>query len=213
MLAFCWMIWRAIFFYCGLYTWQHIRSVPSVAGRVLLAAGICALVEAQVIAAQWHHGYFLRILLYGWIVSGLCALLSRVVIGAFHAYVRPHLRQTRNAVIVGGGANAVRISQEMQSHAEWKYNILGVVDSALAEMDGQSLPHLGRIADLEEILMRQVVDEVIVTLPVKSHYATIERVIVVCERVGVQVQYLEELFDVSWSSHCHRADQDRRRWC
>ena len=56
---------------------------------------------------------------------------------------------------------------------------------------------LGSIADLEKILMRQAVDEVIVTLPAKLHYSTIERVIEVCERVGVQVQYPEDLFDVS----------------
>ena len=117
MLASCWVIWRTIFFYCGLYTWQHILSVPGVVGRVLLATGLCALVEAQVIATQWHHGFFLRILFFASIVSGLCALLSRVVIGAFHAYVRPHFRKTRNALIVGGGANAVRISHELQSHA------------------------------------------------------------------------------------------------
>ena len=64
-------------------------------------------------------------------------------------------------------------------------------------------------ADLEKILMRQAVDEVIVTLPAKLHYSTIERVIEVCERVGVQVQYPEDLFDVSWSNHCHRDNRDQ----
>jgi exopolysaccharide biosynthesis polyprenyl glycosylphosphotransferase len=211
MLAFCWMIWRAIFFYCGLYTWQHVQSAPAVTGRVLLATGLCALVEAQVIAWQWRHGHFLRIMLYTWIVSALLALISRMSIGAFHLYVRPHLRSTRNAVIVGSGTAAARVSDELTAHAKWKYSILGVVDSAPAEIAGTSLRILGRIGDLEEILMRQVVDEVIVTLPLKSHYATIERVIAVCERVGVQVQYPEDPFDISWSGHCHRSDQDHRK--
>ncbi len=209
MLAFCWMIWRAVFFYCGLYAWQHLQTIQGVIGRVLLATGICALVEAQVIASQWHHGHFLRALIYTWLVSLLFALFSRAVISVFTIYVRPYLRQSRNAVIVGGGAHATRISHELNSHVEWKYNILGVVDSVPAGLDGGALPVLGRVGDLEEILMRQVVDEVIITLAVKSHYSTIERVIGVCERVGVQVQYPEDLFDVSWSSHCHRADQDR----
>ena len=78
-------------------------------------------------------------------------------------------------------------------------------------MDGASLHTLGRISDLEEILMRLVVDEVIVALPVKSHYGSIERVIAVCERVGVQVQYPGDLFDISWSSHCHRANEESSR--
>ena len=29
----CWIIWRATFCYCGLYTSQHVRSLEGVAGR------------------------------------------------------------------------------------------------------------------------------------------------------------------------------------
>lgn len=211
MLAFCWAIWRTIFCYCGLYTWQHIGSAASVAGRVALATGLCALVEGQVIAAQWHHGHFLRIALCVWLVSVISAVMARMAIGAFHAYIRPHLRQTRNAVIVGNATDATRVSDELKSHTEWKYSILGRVDPAFAGSSDALLPILGRISNLEEILMHQVVDEVIVSLPLKSHYAAIERVIAVCERAGVQVQYCEELFDISWSSHCHRVDQEQRK--
>lgn len=207
VLAFCWMLWRAVFFYCGLYTWQHIQTVPGVALRVLAATGICALVQAQAIAVQWHHGHYFQLLLYVWIASTCGVLLSRLVIGLFHAFVRPIFRRTRNAVIVGG-ANANRIAEELRSHSEWKYSLLGVVDSVPFDGEDMRLPALGRISELEEILMKQVVDEVVVTLPVKTHYSTIERVIAVCERVGVQVQYPEDPFDVSWSNHCHRADQD-----
>ena len=211
MLAICWMIWRAAFFYCGLYTWQHIRSAPGVAGRVALAAGFCALVQAWVIAAQWHHGHFLRIALYTWIASAICAVISRVAIGTFHIYIRPSLRRTRNAVIVSSSAGVADLVDELKSHTEWKYRVLGLVGSAPAEIAGTSLSILGRIGDLEEILMHQVVDEVIVTLSLKSHYAAIERVIAVCERVGVEVQYSEELFGISRSSHCHRADREQRK--
>lgn len=212
MVAFCWMIWRAIFFYCGLYTWQHIQSLVDVIARVLVATGICAIVEADVIASQWHHGHFLRVALYVWMSACVLALLSRWMIGAFQAYIRPHFRRTRHAVIVGNGASAVRACEELAAHPDWKYKVLGAVDSMPAELNETSLRMLGRVSDLEEILMRQVVDEVIVTLPLKSHYSTIERVIAVCERVGVQVQYGEELFDVSWSNHCQPTVQEHRKF-
>ena len=208
LLAFCWIIWRSIFFYSGLYTWQHIQTVPSVASRVLLATGLCALIEARIIATQWHHGHFLRILLCAWILSFLGAVISRVAIAAFCLYVRPHLRRTRNAVIVGNIASVAHASDDLNAHPEWKYKILGIVDPGPREIGEKQFRILGRIGDLEDILMRQAVDEVIITLPVKTHYATIERIIAVCERVGVQVQYPEDLFDVSWSSHCHRANED-----
>ncbi len=213
VLAFCWMIWRAVFFYSGLYEWRHIQQLRSLFGRIVLASGICALVDAQVISAQWHHGHFLRLILYSWIACIFCAVVSRAGIGAFHSFISPHLRRSRNAVIVGSRATAVRASSALMTHAKWKYKILGVVDCSSAGssvgMARGSVPIIGQVADLEEILMRQPVDEVIVTLSAKLHYSTIERVIEMCERVGVQVQYPEDLFDVSWSNHCHRDHQDQ----
>jgi exopolysaccharide biosynthesis polyprenyl glycosylphosphotransferase len=169
------------------------------------------VVAGQVISTQWHHGHFLRMVLYFWLTSTFLVLTSRAAIGAFHVYVRPHLRRTRNAVIVGGGERAARVCEELRNHLEWDYRMLGFVDSVSAEPLGSGGPNLGRVADLEDVLMRHVVDEVIVALPIKSHYTAIERVIAVCERIGVEVQYSEDLFDISWSGHCHHGDQEQRR--
>jgi exopolysaccharide biosynthesis polyprenyl glycosylphosphotransferase len=209
VLALCWAVWRFIFSYCGLYTWQHNQSAPGVLGRVGLATGLSACVAGQVVAVEWHHGRLLQIVLYAWIAGAFWALMSRVAFGLFYLYVRPLFRRTRSVVMIGSGQGAQRIREELKTHPEWSYKIIGFVDTVPVQSGSGFEPMLGRIGDLEEILMRQVVDEVIVALPVKSHYATIERVIAVCERVGVQVQYPEALFDVSWSSHCHRAEQNR----
>jgi exopolysaccharide biosynthesis polyprenyl glycosylphosphotransferase len=59
--------------------------------------------------------------------------------------------------------------------------------------------------------MKQVVDEVIITLPAKSQYGAIERAISICERVGVQVQYCDDLFDASRLGHCYRERYDNRK--
>lgn len=208
-LAFCWMVWRAIFFYCGLYEWQHIQTARSLLGRVVLASSICALVDAQVISMQWHHGHFLLIVLYSWIACAFFAITSRATIGAFHSFVSPHFRRTRNAVIVGSRTSAARTSDALMAHSKWKYKVLGVIDFSPSGISRTPLQVLGTVTDLESILMRQAVDEVIVTLSAKLHYSTIERVIEVCERVGVQVQYPEDMFDVSWSGHCHREHPDQ----
>jgi exopolysaccharide biosynthesis polyprenyl glycosylphosphotransferase len=210
-LALCWIVWRTIFSYCGLYTWQHVQSAKGVPGRVALAAGVSALVAGEVVASFWHHGHFARVAGYFWVAASGGALLSRVTICLFQIHVRPHLRRRRNAVIVGGGSRAARICEELRSHTEWNYNFLGFVDSVSREIPGSTEPLLGRISDLEDILMKQVVDEVIITLPVKSQFGAIERAISTCERVGVPVQYFDELFEVTRSTHCFREQHDHRK--
>ena len=56
---------------------------------------------------------------------------------------------------------------------------------------------LGTLDDLEALLAGNAVDQVLITLPVKSCYDAIQQAISTCERVGVEVQYLSDVFSVS----------------
>ncbi len=210
-IALCWMVWRTIFYYCGLYTWQHVQRANAVPGRVALAAGISALTAAAVVGSLWHHGHSLRVAVIFWVAAMGGALLSRVGICLFHLYVRPHFRRSRYAVIVGGGERAARFFEELRLHPEWDYKFLGYVDSMGADIPGHRSPLLGRLGDLEEILMKQIVDEVVVALPVRTQYAAIERTIAICKRVGVQVQYCEDMFETQRVGHRHREPFDEQR--
>ena len=211
VLALCWVVWRMIYSYCGLYTWQHVQTANGLPARIALATGLSALVAGEVVAALWHHGHFVRTATRFWIAATAAALLTRVVIGLIQLYVRPLLRRTKNAVIVGGGLRAARIREDLCSHPEWDYKFLGFIDPLGREIPGADDPLLGRISDLEEILMRQAIDEVIIALPAKTQYNAIERAISACERVGVQVQYFDDLFEESFSGHCYREPSDHRK--
>jgi exopolysaccharide biosynthesis polyprenyl glycosylphosphotransferase len=53
----------------------------------------------------------------------------------------------------------------------------------------------GSLAELESILMLRPVDEVLITLPIRSQYAEIQRTIETCWRVGVPCKYMADMFD------------------
>lgn len=197
LLILCCAMWRTIFWYCDLYTWRHVRSVGGIIARLGLATGLSALVAGCVIAVCWSHGHFWRNSLLFW-MPAFCSLAAiRGLMAAFCLYVHPHLRRRKNLIIVGSGARAERVHRELLFHPEWKYKLLGFVGGRRMS-DGEDTPvTLGRISDLEEILMRRAVDEVVIALPMKTQYEVIERVIAICERVGVQVQYNAEVFKTS----------------
>ena len=170
-------------------------------------------VAGQVIASQWHHGHFLRICLYFWLASMCCALTSRARDRShFSSMCGLIFAARRNAVIVGGGERACQSMRRTQSACGVELSRAGFcrLDCGRKSRVGMKRVLAGS-AISKTFLMREVVDEVIVALSIKSHYSTIERVIAVCERVGVQVQYCEDLFDVSWSGHCHVGDIEQRR--
>ena len=55
--------------------------------------------------------------------------------------------------------------------------------------------------------MRNAVDEVLIALPIKSHYAQIQSVIESCQRVGVRARYLADLFEMDCSAS--KVEDDR----
>jgi exopolysaccharide biosynthesis polyprenyl glycosylphosphotransferase len=72
---------------------------------------------------------------------------------------------------------------------------MGFVDSPAGEpVPAVSSRLLGTLDLLESILMRQAVDEVLIALPMRSHYAEIQRSIEICEQSGVRARYLADLF-------------------
>ncbi len=50
------------------------------------------------------------------------------------------------------------------------------------------------------MIVNNVVDEVLITLPVKSCYTQIQDAIEVCERLGVESKYLSEIFAPSFAT-------------
>jgi hypothetical protein len=64
---------------------------------------------------------------------------------------------------------------------------------------------IGDLSELEDILVRNPVDDVLITLPVKSCYAQIQSAIEVCQRVGVECKYLSDIFQPSLTPEGHES--------
>jgi exopolysaccharide biosynthesis polyprenyl glycosylphosphotransferase len=110
-------------------------------------------------------------------------------------------------LIVGTGARALRLYRELVNGSRANYRVLGFVDGPNGHLPHRDIRQriLGDLRSLEPILVNNVVDEVLITLPVKSCYAQIEYVISVAERVGVESKYLSEIFPSAFA----RVDYER----
>jgi exopolysaccharide biosynthesis polyprenyl glycosylphosphotransferase len=62
-------------------------------------------------------------------------------------------------------------------------------------MNGTPIRMLGGIAELENLLVHEPIDEVLIALPIKSQYAGVQRALGICERMGVQATYLADVFE------------------
>ena len=77
-------------------------------------------------------------------------------------------------------------------------SLIGCMDVEDTPATAPHLPRwLGPLRDLESVLIHEVVDEVLIALPIRSCYERIQEVIHTCERLGVQSAYLADIFEPS----------------
>src|SRR6185503_5527719 len=115
----------------------------------------------------------------------------------------------RSLIIVGSGPRALAMYERLQEPSHGSIHVLGFVDSPNGHRVSATVRSqmLGGLDDLEAILMKQPVDEVLIALPAKSSYEKIQTAILTCERAGVEAKYRSDIFQVSFARPHFQADK------
>ena len=206
MLALFIVVWRILGRLTGLYDWRVIRNRGSEIARVVLTCGGVSAVALVFPAVSVTGAFNHWAVLYFWIGSSVATLALRNLIRALVS--TPETRRPREALIVGSGPRGQRLEQELRASVAGEYNVVGFVDSAdQRSSNAGSDALLGSLDQIEAILMRRAIDEVLITLPIKSRYGEIQSVLESCERVGVPARYLADLFDPIKGRASHEGDQ------
>lgn len=189
LLIFLATAWPLVFHLFGLYQARVCRHFKSEAGRLIAAttagAGLALvfpLTSSTGTVTVWQMPYF-------WLAQLTLCLLVRT---GRRAVDHARHRHSRRALIVGSGHLARRAYRDIHSDRSHRYEVVGFVDDPIS--GHHSEPLIATLMDLEQILMREVIDEVVIALPVKSCYQQIQYVISVCERAGVKAKYGADMF-------------------
>ena len=211
LLAAFGLAWPNILSMCGLYAPARLRRGTGEWPRLFLAGAIGSAL-AMVVPLTSRSG----------VVSPAQVLLFALTIApaeaALRGAVRTARRATRNGrhrqvVVVGSGPLAARMSCELWSDPLCTDEIIGFVDSEptfrspceacgsrrrrdcrCSEAQRAGPARLGDVAGLERVLMNRVVDEVVIAVPIKSHYEDIQQTLAACAHVGVPARYPANLF-------------------
>ena len=139
-----------------------------------------------------------------WLLQIFSLISLRFIFREFLKYIRRQGYNFRQVLIVGRNDRAARLVKQIEGSPEFGVRILGFIDAPNGggQNDLGSLSKyeiLGNLSSLETILRNEVVDEVFVFLPIKSFYSEIEKVLHVCENVGVEVKIPTDLFSLKLS--------------
>lgn len=154
------------------------------------AVGFCTLIlAAMILVAEWSIVPKRFLVIF--------ATVSFILFGLIRAYKRIFLRQLRlkgrnlrSVIIVGAGARGQKIAELINETPDIGYNFLGFVDDIEAENI------LGKIDEFSDILVKNVIDEIIISLPIKTYYDKMESIAKAAEQQGVTVRIYSDLFNL-----------------
>jgi exopolysaccharide biosynthesis polyprenyl glycosylphosphotransferase len=141
--------------------------------------------------------------------AGLLVLLM------FRASARLLIRRLRRQgddyrlwLVVGHNSRSDALLNEIRRNPQYGIRIAALMDVAdagatqarMPEHDGIAVQALANAEDLREVLAGQVIDEVVITLPVRTCYDLIHDMLRICAQAGISVKLLPEAFVVPKSS-------------
>jgi exopolysaccharide biosynthesis polyprenyl glycosylphosphotransferase len=134
-----------------------------------------------------------------WASSAFAGAASRVLLRTLLKGMRRQGRNLRHMVVVGTNPRALRFARKIESSPELGYRIIGFVDVPWAGMGIFEQTGYALVADLPgfpHFLREQVVDEVVIALPMESSYGKAARIAMLCDEQGIIVRMLSDLFNL-----------------
>jgi exopolysaccharide biosynthesis polyprenyl glycosylphosphotransferase len=202
------LIWHMLFNVFGLYGSKRMTSRWEEIWDLTRATTVGAFVVA-VFGLTFRIWLVNRIfLVLFWALSTAMVILSRTIIRAILAYQRRHGRNMRNMLVIGTNPRALRLVERIQHKPELGYRVLGFADeewNGLEEFKKYGLPLVADLDTLPTYVRRNVVDEVVLALPIRSFHTFASRIAAACEQQGIIVRFLPNIFDLKEARH--RADE------
>ncbi len=200
----------------GAATDQKLFSFPRESNfkrlvlSVVKSVAIALIFSGFVITFFTRHGVGREFFLAFGILALVLVLGFRVALRVFLEYARKQGFNFRRIVVVGANERSRRLLELIQSHLQYGYHVVGFVDDDPGRrkvFEPHHVEYLGNCEQLDKMLLSDVIDEVYICLPVRSHYETIRRIAFQCEGVGLPVRLVAELFPLRLArSHLSHLD-------
>lgn len=137
-------------------------------------------------------------LLIFWLIDTSVLGVSRVVIRGSLRTLRKLGYNYRNVVIIGTNNRSRRLGKKITDNRGYGLHLLGYIDDTegphRTPFVNDDVTIIGNLKEFEDVLHRYVIDEVYITLPIKSFYKRIEEIVALCEECGVPVRVPSDLF-------------------
>ena len=194
VLAAVWNVWHRFS--------PYQRRTPKLdvlaeAQRVFWAATACGCVLFVLELTRCSLRHSLQLGAEAGVGLDALALLSLAAFGVAAA-LSPRLLPKRAAIVVGSGNRAALLKAKLHNQSS-RVEVYGCVDDEYVGGRSEQDSYLGPISELPKLLKQHPIEIVLIGLPMRSQYDAIQRVIGICETVGVESHYMQDIFETGRS--------------
>ena len=174
-----------------LYRSKRLARWQDELTEVIKAVSLCALILSTAeLILEWQTVNRWMLLSF-WLLASLLLFFVRLSKQSVLQQFRLHGRNLRRVVIVGTGPRAQQLAEMIEQHTELGYVLVGFIDNV------QQPGVIGTLDHMAEILRDNVVDEMMIALPIKTFYEEMENIVQVAAEQGITVRMHSDLFTVN----------------
>lgn len=185
-----WMFMLSSFW---LYRSKRLARLEDEVADVLRAVAFATLIVATLILlAEWPVFPKRFLLIFAgtaFVLMFLIRIFKRKMLREF----RIHGRNLRSVLVIGAGRRGQKMVKLINENPGIGYQFAGYID----DIDRPQV--IGRLEEISDILARNVVDEIIICLPIKTYYDRMRSITQAAEEQGITVRIYSDLFDLKLS--------------
>jgi len=192
-------LWHALFSCFGLYASRRLSSRRAELTDVVKATS-CGTVFLSIAALLFHirmASYPFVIVFWG--LSTVMLVCSRLLLRTLLTRTRLRGRNLRHMLIIGTNERAVQFADKIQASPELGYRIMGFADrewSGFNQFRDHGYSLACNLDDLPGFFRKNVVDEVVIALPLRSFHDDASRFAALCEEQGIIFRVLSNIFNL-----------------
>jgi exopolysaccharide biosynthesis polyprenyl glycosylphosphotransferase len=191
------LVWHYIFVLLGLYSStrlisQRRRIIDEI--KATFAGTLALYAIAFLFRVELATPVFLAVF---FTASSAIIVLSRVILGYVLKLLRIQGQNLRHMLIVGTNLQAVQFAQKIEKNKGLGYHIIGFADNTwkgIEEFQTTGYNLVTDLANLAEFLSHNVVDDVVICLPMKPYSNQSSRIVSICREQGIIVRYHLDVF-------------------
>lgn len=172
MILFIWLIWAFVFKRMGLY--KAMRGVRRMREIWLLinanALGVLLLIAVTYLFREKNVPFSRLVFVYFVITATIFTIAERVILRSVLREIRRRGYNLRYMLLVGAGQVAGDIASRIRLNSDLGIQLIGCLSKSGTEEKGpRGLPIIGSYRDLEQIMLKMDVDQVVVALPLEDN--------------------------------------------